>query len=428
MPTFTLNPAAVVKDEVYDYSNKTHRALYSQATEKLYQDDKDRFDLTPTKVQNFLDRLFDRAQECNITVINCVPKNLSEVSKQNPQTINMCLHHGELSEELLRKFAETYIGKECRQAQDDHIVIVMLQKALNEISYQTVKAERTRYLVAGHECGILMLKIALRNSATDASINVDVIRVEISNAYRKFAELNFNVRDFNDWILLKINQLRQQGQITTDLRSHLLTAYECSNDEEFTRYIGQQRDQISDNPSKEYTYAMLMTRAKDKYDRLETNRRIMAIKGGPREEPINALTALVAQVAALEKKLGGNGKSKDNDNTDEEQPERKTKGDRKKRPFIPKELFSEPPPDDISKPKEIDGKKYWFCPVHRWSVHPFTTQGDTKGCPSNFLNRKKKDDSNGQSQQEQQSTNDKQGDRRGRVVKAYNALIAKPKV
>ena len=159
--TFTLNPAAVVQDEIYNYKEKAHRALYSQATEKLYQDDNDRFDLSPAKVQNFLDRLYDRAQEFNITVINKVPKNQAQISKTNPQTKNLCHSHGEFTEEHLKEFAETYMGKECRAAQDDYILIMILQKALKEIPYQLVKAERSRYLVKGRECGILLLKIVL---------------------------------------------------------------------------------------------------------------------------------------------------------------------------------------------------------------------------------------------------------------------------
>ena len=417
---FTLNPSAVVKDQPYDFANKTHRALYYVATAKLYQDDKDRFDLTPAKVQNLLDRIYDRAQECNLTVVNKVPKNLAEVSKTNPATTNMCLQHGKLSEELLTEFAKTYIGEESRQAQDDHMTAILLQKSLTEEAYQTIKAERSQYLVNGQECGLLLLKIVLRNSATDSSVDPDVIRTELANAFQKFQELDFNVRKLNDWVQQKVNQLTQQGTTTTDLRTHLFTAYECSPDEVFTRYIGQQRDEISDNPDKPYTYKKLMTRAKDKYDRLETQRKIKSIKGEPKEEPI---MALAAQVAALQKQLNNNNNNdnKQSDKGDQESSDKKSKWKKRTKFEPPEELKDKPPPKDIDKPVEVKGIKHWFCPIHGWTRHPFNTQGDVKGCFSNILNKSQEKEEKGQQQSKDQTASS--SDRQGRVVRALGAII-----
>ena len=243
---FALTPAAVVQDQVRDYSEKSQVAVYKFGTSSLYQDSNDRFDLTAPKIQNFLDRIADRASECSLTVIK-VPTSKAEIAKTNPKTKHICLHHGELPLDLIKDYAKTYIGQNTRKAQDDHILLVLLKNSLREIPYLTIKAEAEQFTINDVESGLAMLKVILMNSAIDALVDPDVIRTELANAYQRFRELNFNVNTFNNWVMQKVNQLTQSGTKSTDLRSHLFIAYETSPDEEFVRYISAQRDATRTN-------------------------------------------------------------------------------------------------------------------------------------------------------------------------------------
>ena len=81
---FALTPAAVVQDQLRDYSKKSQVAVYNFGTSSLYQDSNDRFDLTAPKIQNFLDRIADRASECSLTIMK-VPTSKAEVPKTNPK-------------------------------------------------------------------------------------------------------------------------------------------------------------------------------------------------------------------------------------------------------------------------------------------------------------------------------------------------------
>ena len=152
---------------------------------------------------------------------------------------------------------------------------------------------------------------------------------------------------------------------------------------------------------------------------------MQTITGPPPEEPINALKVLMAQVAALEKKLNENEKETTNTTNDNGEPSKKKKRKPRKKWVQPKELDGKPQPKDIDKPVEVNGTKYWYCLVHGWCLHPFNNLEDVKGCFNNFANKSPDTESNNNTQQ---SKDDKQSDRRGRVVKAYNAIIAKPKV
>ena len=267
----------------------------------------------------------------------------------------------------------------------------------------------------------------LLSSSVDASIAPDVIRAMIANAYQKFKAVNYNVREFSDWIMQLANQLAQQGATSTDIRTHILIALESSPDEAFRSYIIHQKDEIFDNPDKEYPYELLLARAQDKYDRLGIQRTMNTIIGPPTEEPIMALQT---QINELKKQLGQKQESI-SDGTSADNKERKGKR-YKDKPFrekppgpwrgIPTELKSKDAPKDITKPIDIDGTKYWYCPVHSWCPHPFENQGDVKGCFYNVKNQSAKESDE---KDDKPTETTKPGNRNGRVVRAYQALVEK---
>ena len=316
--TFALTPAAVVRDAPLDFTQKAHVAIYNTATQSLYQDTKDRHDLAPAMVQNFLDRVHDRALETSMTVTE-IPATLEQVGRNNPRTKNICRKHGELGYELLEKQVDTYILEETRKRQEDHMLLEFLKKSITEKAYQTVTADRAKYIRKGHESGILFLKTILEHSRVDSSIDPDIIRTELSHASAKFKALNYNVIELNTWVLQKMDQLTQKGETSTDTRSNLFNAYESSNDEEFRQYVSRLRDEVSDNPTKKYDYKWLMNRAKDKYDRIQTHIKMRSITGEnePREDPIVALTARVDEIQRQSQQRPNNnerGESRSNNN------------------------------------------------------------------------------------------------------------------
>ena len=419
--SYAITPSAVAIDKPRDYADKNQIALFNTAIASLYQDMDDRHDNTPSKVQSFLSRVADRAAECAITVVQ-VPISAAEITSANPTTKHICYHHGELSMELLQAYVKSYLPTDGRKTQDDQILLICIRNSLKEPAYQAVKAESAQFSVNGTESGLLMLKVVLMNSAIDALADPDVIRTQLANAYQKFKEDNYDVLKFNNWVLQKVSQLTQMGTTSTDLRSHLFTAYESSPDEDFVRYIAYQRDEISDNPTSDYSYQKLMTRAKEKHNRIMTQRQMQQFKAPSKEEDIVALTATVNE---LKKQL----------HNKQSAPEGSTKGGNKnnkregRKPYprkyfkgIPQELKSKPKPQDITKPVKLNDKDYYYCLVHGWCNHPFDNIGDKQGCFMNFnLNPPENDEPAPSSSSNNNDNND--GQHNGRLVRALGAVI-----
>ena len=78
-----------------------------------------------------------------------------------------------------------------------------LERSLTEDAFLTIQADKEAFTVveSGSEeiGGVLLLKAILTDSATDASVDPEVIRIELSNAHHKFVELDYNVKQFNDF-------------------------------------------------------------------------------------------------------------------------------------------------------------------------------------------------------------------------------------
>ena len=330
--------------------------------------------------------------------------------------------------ELLEKQVDTYILEETRKRQEDHMLLEFLKKSITEKAYQTVTADRAKYIRKGHESGILFLKTILEHSRVDSSIDPDIIRTELSHASAKFKALNYNVIELNTWVLQKMDQLTQKGETSTDTRSNLFNAYESSNDEEFRQHVSRLRDEVSDNPTKKYDYKWLMNRAKDKYDRIQTHIKMRSITGEnePREDPIVALTARVEELQRQHQQRPNNRNregSRGNNNN------RRWRSRTWRN--VPQALQNKPAPSDITIPEVVDGSKWWYCTVHGWCPHPFEDQEGIRGC---FYNRNnKKDGQQGRStdnssdnssndRDNNSSNNNDDGRRNGRAVRALAAL------
>ena len=313
---FALNPAARVVDTL-DFSDKIHVGLHAKAVASLYGDgDENKYDLKPENTQTFLNLVYDRSMNCNISVLQ-VPSSMAQVGAPNPQTVNFCRHHGEISRELITAFATTYLGQHSRTAQDDNILLLLLQNSLKKKAYRTITADRSDFEVNGHSCGLMLFKAILEESAIDTSVDPDLIRIELSMSEAKFKELNYNVREFNEWVKTKVTELRQSGAESTDIRTHLFTAFLSSNEPDFVTYIKGIKDRVRDNPREPFTYKTLMARAKDKYESMEQDLLRRQVRT-PKEDPIIALKAELKAHKKTINKLqsqytkgggGGNGKT-----------------------------------------------------------------------------------------------------------------------
>jgi hypothetical protein len=186
----------------------------------------------------------------------------------------------------------------------------MLQNSLTEKAYQMVTRDPKAYMVDGEKSGLLLLKAILDQSAIDSSIDPDVVRKELAHAYLMFRELKYDVRAFHDWVQRKLNALKQTGHKSTDVATHLLTAYKTSNDDQLRLYIDRLEDIARDSGS--YLHERdLMNKVKMKFDSLETTRKLEAI--ARRDDDIVALKAKLEKLKKRHGELNGNDTDEEED-------------------------------------------------------------------------------------------------------------------
>ena len=355
---FALNPAAATQNDILDFGVKLHKAHYSSAIRSLFTDKEEKFDVTEARLQEFLTLLKERTDSFNLSIVE-MPLDLA-----NPfaNLVNFITNHGRFTHEQVRAFATTYIGVPNRAFQDDGMLYQCLLSSVTPESFGELSCSEEEYVVNSHKCGLLLLSFIVSESAADATIDPDTIRKELSHAPAKFKELKYNVEDFNSWVLLKIKQLRQHGEESSDLRAHLFSAYKSSEDKEFVSYINALKDDMRDNRTA-YRPKQLMSKAKLKSEELDKDRKFDNLDS----EGANDILALKAemyeqakQISYLTGKVSANGGTK---------PGARAKKRGSGTPF-PAELKDADPPADPTKPKNIGGVDYWYCTTHNaWGAH-----------------------------------------------------------
>jgi hypothetical protein len=279
----------------------------------------------------------------------------------------------------------------------------MLKKSITENAFQMITMRPEFYTLYGHESGLLLLKTILDKSPIDSSIDPNVVRKELANAQIKFKELKYDVRELNTWVTLKLTQLAQSGEKSTDTVSHLWTAYMSSNDPEFKDFIIRLHDQVTIYDMQEISTAEIMEKAKKKFDALETRRRLESIEKQKDDE----LIALQTKIKKFEKRAkpaeqGSPGNAK-NGKQKRGGKDRKKKKEYKAKP-LPDALKTKPEPNDLTKPFKLDGVNWWFCKKHKWCKHQ-----DSK-CK-------------GFDRKTEPAPAQEGGDRANRTIRAVNAIV-----
>ena len=408
-PRFAATPAAYTTG-ILDFNKKSDTILFKEATKSLYQDPTERYNLGPEHTQAFLNRIYDRGLHCNISVLLIPADNAAP----NGDKINYCRNHARFNLEHLQTFVRSYIHLQDRRVQDDKILYRLLQESLTEAAYKIISTDRSHYTVDNVESGLLMLKHILERSSVDTNIDPDIIRDELTRAADKFVALHYDVKKFNEWFVEKVEQLKQNDVpdvALSWLRALLFAAYDRSNDAKFRNYIEDQKDHLRDNPtlSKTFTWKDLMSRASKKVDSL-----LLDSKRDNSTESQDPILALQAQMASQQKTIKKlykqfqsepSSKSKDNGKGKDKKGSQQNKKSR-----YPKELEKKGRPSDPTKPLTIKGVDYYWCDGHKaWGKHT------TAAC------NKRKSEKASESQDKTSKPSD--GDRKGRLVKAFAALV-----
>lgn len=358
--TFHLNPADAMVG-VLDFTKSKSRKFYQNAIKKLDPDEL--FDCTPGNMYHFLKLLDHRAEEFGwsneISGILWIPEDIND---QNSDLRYIPTEYGRVTINQIAAFEKSYLGTARREAQDNYMLFKCLMASLSKEARMKIEGWENEYIVTSNQgtkvaSGNLLLKVIIRESHLDTNATTQSIRMKLSNLDDYMTKIDSDITKFNGYVKILIRSLEARGQKAEALLTHLFKGYLAASDKAFVRYINDKKDRYEEGKS--LSSDRLMQLADNKYRLLKEREEWDA--PSPEEEKIMALEAAVNKLRRNRKeKPKGKGGTRMKTRTKE-----KNEGSSGKRRFVdtpkPSWMHERPKEEDLFKPKEWNGKKWWFC-------------------------------------------------------------------
>ena len=119
--TFHLNPAGAMNG-ILDYSDREVKRHYRSATRSVLPSD-ELFDCEAENMLSFLEAINTHAKEYKwddeIGGVLHIPEDHTD---PNSDTAYLSQAYGRINLEIIKRFEKTYLGKECRAAQDSYMI------------------------------------------------------------------------------------------------------------------------------------------------------------------------------------------------------------------------------------------------------------------------------------------------------------------
>ena len=342
---FSLTPGQNI-DQVLNFDEKSHRAIYNNASAKLPID---AFDCVDTQLLDFMSALTKRAYDYGwVERILKIPLTLPE----DPDTeyVNILTNHAKVSLNTIREYEESYVQQQTRARQDTHCLYTCVMDSLSQEGRMKVLNEKDKYLIEADPTdndndelvpsGNLLLKVVLMKSSVDNRSGSYSIRMKLAELDNLITRMDFDIEKFNDRVKSYLEDLSRRGETSDDVNYNLIKAYKTVPVREFVAFIDRLKDDDDNQePEGRYTPQFIMDKAENKF-KILVNENIWDTKMNEKDE----LMALRAEFDKLKKKTRKTGKGG-----------KGGKKSTKKRVDITRK------PKDIHKPVIIDGKEWYWC-------------------------------------------------------------------
>jgi hypothetical protein len=187
----------------------------------------EKFDLTPNKLQSFLNRVNERVAKQNWGgVINIIlpPANPGAIA---PQPINLITNYGQVTLQQVRNHANEYCinNVQTRNNQNSLMLYMFLSNSLDTTAHNAMDINPEKYRINGMNKGALFLKETITKAYVDTNATVDTIRKSISKLDDKIKEMKFYIKVFNTYVKTQVNALLAHGIECSELITNLFSAY-----------------------------------------------------------------------------------------------------------------------------------------------------------------------------------------------------------
>ena len=337
-PVFALTPATAVGG-IIDYGTAQGRKMYAAATAKLSED---LYDCNAEDLYAFLKALKERAREYGWETPDVGIMSIPD-DPVNPVDFKSLIdNHGEIEIDRIRTFEESYVQGQSRSAQDAAMLYRCLMNSISKEGKRKILVWEDQYQIGPYGSGNLLLKIIVRESHLDTNATSASIRKKLTNLDRYLPTIGQDITKFNTYVKLLVDGLRSRGEVTSDLLINLFKGYSACSDREFIEYIKRKEDSFEEGAG--ITPDQLMKYADEKY-------KTLLQKGTWNAPDVNEEKILALQIEINKLKKSGNTKK-----------QKTKKSGKKSEPKDKPSWFSQRPKDsDLHKPKEWNGRKWYYC-------------------------------------------------------------------
>ena len=244
---------------VLDYNNKEHRKAYYHMTEPLFPQQK-MFDVEPSQFPTFMNLLNVRARDIGLMEpgqIALVPQDPA-VPNVGP-FINMIEEYGRLTLEQVRAWETTFIGHNDRMSQNSKILFEALMRTLSVTGLQRIQVWKNQYMINGHDAGLCLLKVIIRESYLDSNATVSTIRMNLTTLDDYIRKNGSDLVAFNAYVQSQVDGLAARNETTQDLIVNLFKGYKAITYQPFLDYL-QIIENGHEDGSAVITAYMLITR------------------------------------------------------------------------------------------------------------------------------------------------------------------------
>jgi hypothetical protein len=345
-----------------DYSLEVNKKAYKYAVTGLSE----KFDLSPQKLQGFLNRVNERVAEQNWNnIINITfpvpPAAAGQAAPPARAPINLITNYGQVSSDQVRTHSAVFMAVQQRNSQNSLMLYMFLSNSLDTTAHNVMDINPEKYRINGENEGVLFLKEIINKAYVDTNATVDTIRKAISKLDDKIKEMKFDIKAFNTYVQTQVNALNAHGIECTELVTNLFAAYKQVPDNEFLQHVQMYYFQYTSanargqNQNQDITTELMLVMEQTYHRRMDDNTWNLKVVKTDKERII-ALESTIAELkavppAATDTKRSERGKSSNNS----------------------KWAWKTVPPK-AGEPKTIKRgtpvKTYHWCPKHEaWCIH-----------------------------------------------------------
>jgi hypothetical protein len=188
VPIFTRFPGEYVDPlapNFIDWSNDREVKTYKAAVVGLDE----KFDLSPSKLHSFLNRVQERVTVYNwnvvVNIAFPVPAAAAAPAPIARPPINLITNYGQVTLEEVRAHAEVYMAVNTRPNQQSGMLYLFLSNSLDTDAHNLMDINPQNYTINGLKDGACFLKEIITKAYVDTNATVDTIRKSISRLDEK---------------------------------------------------------------------------------------------------------------------------------------------------------------------------------------------------------------------------------------------------